>query len=117
MKVGIDLEEIDRFLDINLEKFCDKYFTEYEKQYALKKGVKTIAGIFSCKEAVLKAFGIGIGNGVSLKQISILHTEKGKPYLEENDTLKKLKMEHNVLECDISISHTKHLAQSICILK
>ena len=117
MKVGIDIEEVDRFLDINLEKFCDKYFTEYEKQYAIKKGIQTIAGIYSCKEAVLKAFGIGIGNGVALKNISIIHTCKGKPILEENETLKQLLIKYNVTEYDISISHTKHLAQSICILK
>lgn len=116
MKVGIDIEEIDRFKHINLEAFCNKYFTAYEKEYALKKGIQTVAGLYSCKEAVLKAFGIGIGNGTSLKDISILHTEKGKPYLEENVALTKLKKEYNITDCDISISHTKTIVQSICVL-
>lgn len=117
MKVGIDIEEVERFLSINLEKFCQKYFTEYEKNYALKKGVQTVCGIYSCKEAILKAFGLGIGNGVSLKDISILHDEKGKPFIEENQTFKDLKTKYNITEYDISISHTKTIAQSICVLK
>ena len=116
MRVGTDIEEVDRFKKISLEHFCNKYFTSYEKEYALKKGYQTIAGIYSCKESVLKAFGIGIGGGVNLNQISILHDLNGRPYIEENDCIKKLMNEYGIKGIDVSISHTKNVVQTICIL-
>ena len=117
MKTGIDIEEIERFTSINLEKFADKYFTEYEKNYSLKKGIQTVAGIYSCKESILKAIGIGLGNGIALKDISIKHDINGKPYVEQNETLEKLKIKYGFEEIEISISHTKTIVQSICIIK
>lgn len=116
MKIGTDIEEINRFEKINLESFCNKYFTHAEKEYSLKKGVQTVAGIYSCKEAVLKAFGIGICRGVNLNEISILHDENGKPYLEKNHTLTTLLNKYGLSGADISISHTKQIVQSVCIL-
>lgn len=116
MKVGIDIVEIDRFEKINKTQFFSKYFTDYERDYSIKKGMQSMAGIFSCKEAILKAYGKGIGNGIALKDISIKHDNFGKPYVEENEILKKIKKECNVNYCEISISHTKNIAQSICIL-
>lgn len=116
MKVGIDIEEIDRFKNINLDCFCNKYFTEYEKQYYLKKGIQSLAGLYSCKESILKAFGIGILNGVALKDISILHDENGKPYVEDNKTMVELKSKYNITCIDISISHTKTMVESICVM-
>ena len=116
MKVGIDVENIDRFLNIDKERFFKKYFTDYEMEYCTKKGVQSIAGIYSCKESVLKAFGIGIGGGVDLKEISIRHDEKGKPFIEENKTMIELKKKFNVTQCEVSISHTKNIVESICII-
>ena len=116
MKVGIDIENIEKFSNIDLDRFCKKYFTDYEREYSLKRGVQTIAGIYSCKESILKAFGIGIGGGISLKQISILHDNKGKPFVEENEVICELKRKFSVTQCEISISHTKDIVESICII-
>lgn len=117
MKTGIDIEEIGRFEKINIEKFMDKYFTENEKKYVFSKKnhLETLAGIFCGKEAVLKAFKIGIGKGISLKQIEIEHNN-GVPNVKRNETIENLLKKENLTEIDISISHTKNLAEAVCII-
>lgn len=117
MKTGIDLVEIDRFRMVGYEKFLEKYFSLSEIEYVLTKKNKfeTIAGIFACKEAVLKAFKIGIGNSVSLKQIEIGHFNN-IPFVVENEVIKTLLKKENCLQIDVSISHSENLATAICII-
>lgn len=118
MKVGIDIIEIERLKGKDSENFLNKYFSKNEIDYINSKNnrLETIAGIFSCKEAVLKAFKIGIGKGVKLKDISISHIEN-VPFLEENEVVKKLKADYNIKEIDVSISHSNTNAISICIIQ
>ena len=117
MKTGIDMVEIDRFRLTNYEKFLEKYFTMSEIEYVLSKTNKfqTIAGIYASKEAVLKAFKVGIGKGISLKEIEIGHFNN-IPFVTKNETIKNLLKNENLNEIDISISHTENLAISICII-
>lgn len=116
MRVGIDIEEINRFKDINCDNFCKKYLTDYETDYVKKKGISSLAGIYCAKESFLKALGVGIGCNISLKSISIKHNEKGKPYFEENENLKTIKEQFEFVEIDVSISHTSSIATAICVI-
>ena len=118
MKVGIDIAEIERFKLINVKQFIVKYLTMNEIEYVMRKSniYETIAGIYACKEAVLKAFKIGIGNGVSLKDIEILHDENNVPKLNMNAVVKKLLEQNNCKEADISISHSEVNAIAICVI-
>ena len=63
--IGIDICSISRFKNMkNLERFLKKYFTNEEITYIINTGNReeTIAGIFSLKEAFVKAIGTGFGN-------------------------------------------------------
>ncbi|MGN1208261.1 MAG: holo-ACP synthase [Christensenellales bacterium] len=117
MKTGIDMVEIDRFKMTDYEKLLEKYFTASEIEYCLSKRNKfeTIAGIFASKEAVLKAFKVGIGCGIALKQIEIGHFD-GVPFVVVNGIVKKLLENEQAKEIDINISHTENLAVAICII-
>lgn len=118
MKVGIDIIEIDRFKEENIDSFMKKYCSQNEIDYINKKKNRkeTLAGIYSCKEAVLKAFKIGIGNGIGLKDVSIAHNNN-IPFLEENEAILRLKKEFNICEIDVSISHSNKNAIAICIIQ
>ena len=117
MQVGIDIVEIERFRQVDFKKFVEKYLTEKEMQHLLKKTNKyeTIAGMYACKEAVLKAFKIGIGNGVKLKEIEILY-ENEIPVLNKNETILNLLKKYNLKDIDINISHSDTDAIAICII-
>lgn len=114
---GIDILEIEEISKIkNLSAFLEKYFSERERAYIDLKAKKeqTVAGIFCAKEAVLKAFKIGIGAGVSLKEVEILHEESGSPYLFVNGCISDLLKKHGCTKAEISISHSKNYAVAIC---
>lgn len=117
MKVGIDIVEVERFNINNLESFLEKYYTVNEIIYinSKKNKLQTIAGIFACKESVLKAFKIGIGLSISLKEIEIGHNNN-IPRLVENACVLQLKKENNITNIDVSISHTDKNAIAICII-
>lgn len=104
---GVDIVNVNRISRILIgkkDRFYEKIFTEKEIEYISKKGHKptTIAGIFAAKEAVSKALGTGIGI-VGWKDIEILHTSNGKPYV--NFTMKKIIDELGIVEIQLSISH------------
>ena len=79
--IGIDLCEIARMQTLLDEgRSLRRMFTEEEQAYIAGKGAsaaQTMAGMFSAKEAVLKALGTGMT--VPMTDIVISHTELGQP--------------------------------------
>ncbi len=102
MNIGIDIEECNRF-----EKFAfmDKVFSPNELEYIKSKhgSIQTIAGLYSAKEAYLKAVGTGIIKS-KLPEVEIGHDAQGRPYYINNSS------------ATLSISHTKSTAVSVCII-
>ena len=79
---GIDLVEIDRFINLNpavRKRFYRRVFTESELGY-IGESFNRAAGIFAAKEAVAKALGCGIGP-ISWQDIIIRHRKKFKKYI------------------------------------
>ena len=121
MEVGIDILDIDRMEHlIKKQTFLTKFFHQKEIDYinTCTENFKPqiLAGYYSCKEAFLKALGLGIGRGIDLKDICVQYTEFGKPYLElSSNALKIFKnMGFNNISCNISDS--KNVVVAICIV-
>ena len=78
--LGIDLCQVER-----IEKamathanFLSRYYTEEEQAYIAqrdKAGPQSAA-----KEALLKAMGVGLSGGISLREIGVCHDENGAPH-------------------------------------
>ena len=120
MNCGVDITKISRFENIeNLDGFLNKYFTNEEKAYinSKSKSIQTIAGMYSAKEAVLKAMGIGIGSGVALKDISILHDNLGCPYVDITAKIDYYLLQKSAKEITVSISHDGDYAVAFCVVK
>ena len=106
--VGIDLIEIERIGKL-IEKYGDKFigriFTETEIAYCSKKKDRgSYAARFAAKEAVFKATGLGLGKGMTWKDVEVINDEKGKPEIRlYGKTAELLKGK----EIHISISHSK----------
>ena len=120
MKVGIDILEVSRMTKfIDNDSFLEKNFTKYEIEYMKSKNVKsaqTLTGLFCSKEAFLKALGLGIKNGIELKEIEINHDEKGKPFFVITEKLKGVLDNNNLTKIDLSISHTESTAIAMCVM-
>ena len=123
MLVGIDVIDVVRMEKfIQNERFLDKYFTPYEIEYVEKNNdarqTQSLAGIFACKEAFLKALGIGIGGGIALSEIEVYHEASGKPQLRVNSNTGNIILKTmNVTEIGVSISHTDEICTAICFVK
>lgn len=112
--IGTDIVQIDRIEKIyNKYKnsFLEKNFHPKECEYFFTlKAPKTIAYLakrFAGKEAIVKAFGRGIGSKFAFKDIAILNDEFGAPYVEifrKNDKIFTDKKIHISLSDDYPIA-------------
>jgi len=113
---GVDIVEISRIkhsLESGGEAFKKRVFTEKEIEYCEgKKFAKyqSYAARFAAKEAVSKAFGTGIGQYISWKDIEVINDEKGMPRIELSDKAKELFYSINGSGISISLSHCKDYA-------
>ncbi len=86
--VGIDSELVERFkldkFDFYVKKILSKDEEKYFNSLVESKKQRFIASRFSAKEAIFKAFGIGISN-IKFQDITILPNDLGKPCVYYND--------------------------------
>ncbi len=116
MLIGIDIAEISRFEDVS-DKFIDTCFTEEERaDFKPKRRAESMAGAFSAKEAFAKAIGTGV-RGFSLRDISLLHEDNGKPYFKFSDKIKSLLCKMGISNVDVTISHDGGFAVAVASAK
>jgi holo-[acyl-carrier protein] synthase len=119
--IGCDLVEISRISDAHNrhgQHFIDKIFSGEEQKYCMKQNnpYPSLAARFAAKEAISKAFTVGIGEHLGWKSMSITNGERNQPIvqLDENaqSLLKKLGGQH----VHISLSHTDTTAMAFAVV-
>jgi len=75
-----------------------------------------IAGRFAVKEAVLKAFRLGINNGIELDEIETRMAEDGSPVLVFRGKAKAYVQSMGIQDYSVSISHDAGLTTAVVIL-
>ncbi|WP_282925787.1 NAD(P)H-hydrate dehydratase [Helcococcus kunzii] len=118
--IGIDIFKIDRVNKLKQkERFINRFFTSNEIEYLKSRHLSShsIAGLFATKEAVTKAFGVGISEELGLSDIEVLHDEKNAPYINtELNKIKILMEKKNIKNINVNISHDGDYAIAICKL-
>ena len=79
--IGIDLVECGRFLDWSAFK-KQRIFTKKELEYAENDNAnseKHLANFWAAREAFLKAIGTGFGDEIAFSDVSVTHTDTGRP--------------------------------------
>jgi holo-[acyl-carrier protein] synthase len=120
--IGIDLVENDRIGKIIGRwgsKFLQRVFSDKEIQYCGKHIQSSIhyGARFAAKESFLKALGIGLGSGVKLKDIEVMHDKNGKPVLDFRDGAKAQIEIRKITKIHLSLTHTKKYATAVVILE
>ena len=113
-RVGCDLQEVERVKNAaQRDSFCRRAFSDEERRRfsQMKDPYQSMAGTWAAKEAFAKALGTGV-RGFSLKEITLASDEFDASYtaLEGAAALAAAGVEFS-----ISISHTRELAQAVCI--
>lgn len=115
--IGIDIIEVSR-IEANIQKhgqkFLDKVFTQEEQDYckSFRESSRNFAGRFAAKEAIVKALGTGLAEGINWLDLNILNNTQGKPYLLLAD-LFKVRFENPTIH--LSISHCHEYATAMAI--
>jgi len=119
--IGIDIVETKRIED-SFEKFGesfrDRVFTAAEIEYceSMKNPLPHYAARFAAKEAVSKALGTGIAEGVSWQDIEVQRGESGAPSIQLSGEAKKLAEKESIIEVQISLSHSDHYSAANAVM-
>ncbi len=111
--LGNDIIEISRIaasIARHGSRFLDRVFTPAEQQYCLshRYSERNFAGRFAAKEALVKAFGTGLREGISWLDMEITNDDYGKPLVSLSPALSaRLGGDPQIL---LSISHSHEYA-------
>lgn len=118
---GIDLVEIERIERMRIDHgstFLDRCFTEGEQAYAEsapRVRAERYAARFAAKEAVLKAFGTGLREGIAWTDMDIVRNDLGAPSIVLTGEAAEFATSLGITAWRISISHTAELAMASVI--
>lgn len=106
-----DVERVRRLLAEN-PAIADTIFTARELAYCAgkRRRYEHLAARFAAKEAVLKAFGTGLGPGMRWTDVEVVNDPRGRPTVELAGEVAAWAARHGLVELDLSLSHTPALA-------
>ena len=116
--IGTDLVEIERFRT-TLERspgIKDRTFTEGERTYsdARRDPTERYAVRWAAKEAVMKAMGVGLGEGTR-SDIEVVRAAYSAPSLVLPETAAAKAAELGITYWKITLTHTELFAQAIAV--
>jgi len=115
--VGIDLVEMKK-MEILLKKkeFLRRCFSQEEiQEYVKYQKVSFLAGRYAAKEAVVKALGTGLIEGLAMTDIEITRPKFGAPHVALNNMALTIAKELGIQRWLLSISHTENYSIAIAI--
>lgn len=117
--IGVDIVEIARIKSLMKNDHAkDKLLSE--KEIALLKSrpkpEEFFAGRFAAKEAISKAFKVGLAK-CPPTDVEVLNDKLGAPYVVLYKKAQNLKLEHNITNIHISITHEASYAVAMVILE
>ena len=116
--LGIDMVEVGRIKNaLNRwgKRFLHRVFTSEERNYCKRKAhpEHSLAARFAAKEAIMKAIGTGLSDGISWTDVEVVNDKSGKPEVRLGEKITRRIGNKKIL---LSISHTKEFAIAFAIL-
>ena len=108
--LGVDIVEVERMASI-LERtpaFAERIFSEEERAYCDKMAnpATHYALRFAAKEAVVKALGTGLAEGIGVRDIEVQRAANGRPSIKLTGRALEVANEQGVRDLSISLSYT-----------
>ncbi len=121
--IGVDSVEKDRISKIYAKhghRFQEKILSSSEKIELTKKPndfskIRYLSNNFACKEALSKVLGLGFTQGVSMKEIEVLRSEKGRPFINLLGKTKEIARDLNIKNITVSITDTKNTSTAFVV--
>ena len=120
--VGIDNVQSIRMKEMLLkwaDRVENRVFDEAELEYSKSKGETHLhlAARFAAKEALFKALGKGLSEGMTWTDVLVQNDETGKPHLVLRRKAKEIADKMGVATIHVSLSHTDECAIAVVILE
>lgn len=122
----IDITRVAKVIERHGDRFLDRVFTEAERARAERRSkndrmvAATYAKRFAAKEAMSKALGTGIRQGVWWRDMGVVNLPGGKPSMKLTGgalvRLQKLTPPGHEAQIDLSITDDWPLAQAFVII-
>jgi holo-[acyl-carrier protein] synthase len=117
--LGVDAIDIAEVVDL-LENDCEAFlgnFTLAEQAYAGTgpHKIERLAGRFAAKEAVIKALGVGWGDGIEWTDVEVYNTESGAPAVGLQNRPAQIASELGVTCWLLSLTHTSSVAVAVAV--
>jgi holo-[acyl-carrier protein] synthase len=122
---GVDIIEIDRIkraVEEHEAHFLHRIFCPSEIEYCNKRNVSRhqhYAARFAAKEALVKAFGVGMTEDIYWTDIEITKDHAGKPAIVLSERAKLLADKLGIVSISLSMSHCHQyaVANVVCMKK
>jgi holo-[acyl-carrier protein] synthase len=110
--LGLDLVDLERFAARLSPELISELFSIAEAEYCASKArpAQHYAARFAAKEAVMKALGAGLEQGVGFLDIEILRGEGGAVRVELHDEAARRAAELGITDWRITLTHTSKTA-------
>jgi len=120
--LGVDLvlvARFRRFLEPARQAVLERLFTPDERAYCLARRdpAPHLAARFAAKEALLKAFGLGLRDGLSWQDMEVVRDGLGKPSFHLSGRAAQLLAERGLRPPLLSYSHDGDYAMATVILE
>ena len=120
--VGIDNVQSKRMKEMLLkwaDRVEDRVFDEQELEYSKSKGETHLhlAARFAAKEALFKALGKGLSEGMTWTDVKVVNDEAGKPHIELRRRAQEIAEQMGVATIHVSLTHTDECAVAVVILE
>jgi holo-[acyl-carrier protein] synthase len=115
----VDISRFERFVRENNLPLFQRLFTSREMDYcaAKKRSAQHYALRFAAKEAFLKALGTGLRDGLSWKEMEVVHDRLGKPELFLSGVAGELFAKIGLTSSFLSLSHDGNMAVAMVVLE
>lgn len=119
---GVDLVRVDRIDEMlrdHAERFLERCFTQAEQDYCLgrKRQAEHLAARFAAKEAVLKALGKGVADGITWTDVEVVRSAEGAPSVVLHGRALEIARGMGIASVLLSLTHTDDhaLASAIAV--
>jgi len=115
----VDITRFERFLREGMDSLFHRLFTPREIEYCSrkKKCAQHYALRFAAKEAFFKAYGTGLREGMSWRDVEVVNDELGKPELELHGRAAEIFREKGLRRTLVTLSHDGAYGVALVILE
>jgi holo-[acyl-carrier protein] synthase len=119
LTVGVDIVPVERMAKLSErgEALEGRVFTAAELERCSERGQRDecLAARFAAKEAVMKAFGKGLADGIRFAHVEVTAGEGGRPEVVLHGALSDLASERGLQGIELSLSHAGGMAVAFAI--